>query len=143
MLLGSLAGGGCATVSPTERPGSPTSRPVPGQKEGLASWYGARHHGQPTASGEPFDMRHLTAAHRTLPFGTRVRVTNIQNNRSVVVRVTDRGPYWPNRIIDLSHEAARALGMTKGGVVPVRLDVLGAADRDDATVSPGRPEGGP
>jgi len=89
--------------------------------QGLASWYGERFHGRRTASGEPFDMRDLTAAHKTLPFGTRVRVRNVNNGREVVVRINDRGPFSPKRVIDLSHAAASALGMLRSGVVSVQL----------------------
>jgi peptidoglycan lytic transglycosylase len=91
---------------------------------GRASWYGEFHHGQLTASGETFDMMQLTAAHRTLPLGTRLRVTNLENGRMVRVRVNDRGPYVDGRILDLSLEAARALDMVERGVVPVRLDII-------------------
>ena len=92
--------------------------------EGQASYYGARHHGNKTASGERFDQNALTAAHRTLPFGTRVRVTNLRNERSVVVRINDRGPYARGRIIDLSRKAAEQLDMIRAGVVPVRVEQL-------------------
>lgn len=92
--------------------------------EGKASYYGARHHGKRTASGERFDQHALTAAHRSLPFGTRVRVTNLRNQRSVVVRINDRGPYARGRIIDLSRQAARQLGMLSAGVVPVRVESI-------------------
>ena len=95
---------------------------------GIASWYGQRHHGRPTASGKPFNMHALTAAHRSLPLGTRVRVTNLENGRSVVVRITDRGPYVRGRSIDLSHAAAKALGMVKRGLASVRMEVLAARD---------------
>jgi rare lipoprotein A len=91
---------------------------------GRASWYGEFHHGQLTASGETFDMMQLTAAHRTLPLGTRLRVTNLENGRMVRVRVNDRGPYVDGRIVDLSLGAARALDMVERGVVPVRLDII-------------------
>ena len=91
---------------------------------GLASWYGESHHGQPTASGEIFDMTRLTAAHRTLPLGTRLRVVNLQNGRVVRVRVNDRGPYVDGRILDLSREAARALDMEQRGVAPVKLEII-------------------
>lgn len=91
---------------------------------GEASWYGAAHQGQRTASGEPYDMQRLTAAHLTLPLGTHVLVTNLKNGRSVEVRVNDRGPAIAGRIIDLSYAAARALGAVGDGVVPVRLRVL-------------------
>ncbi|MBT8766257.1 septal ring lytic transglycosylase RlpA family protein [Metapseudomonas boanensis] len=92
--------------------------------EGKASYYGARHHGKRTASGERFNQNSLTAAHRTLSFGTRVRVTNLRNDRSVVVRINDRGPYSRSRIIDVSRKAAESLGMLRAGVVPVRVESL-------------------
>ncbi len=92
-----------------------------GMQRGLASWYGES---QMTASGERFDRHAFTAAHRTLRFGTRVRVTNQRNGRSVIVRINDRGPYSHNRIIDLSEAAARELHMVDAGVVPVTLEVL-------------------
>lgn len=91
---------------------------------GKASWYGAKHHGKKTASGERFDQHALTAAHRTLPFGTRVRVTNLNNDRSVVVRINDRGPHVLGRIIDVSRKAAERLGMLGSGVAPVRVQSL-------------------
>ena len=96
---------------------------------GKASWYGAWHQGRRTASGERFHMWALTAAHRTLPLGTHVRVTNLRNGRSVEVRVNDRGPLLDDRIIDLSRGAAARLGAEKEGVVPVRIAVL-EAERD-------------
>ncbi|WP_116472766.1 septal ring lytic transglycosylase RlpA family protein [Zobellella maritima] len=92
--------------------------------EGKASFYGSRHHGRKTASGEKFNQHALTAAHRSLPFGTRVRVTNLRNNKSVVVRINDRGPYSRGRIIDLSEQAARELNMIRAGVVPVEIVAL-------------------
>lgn len=92
---------------------------------GKAAWYGAKHHGKKTASGERFDRRKLTAAHRTLPFGTRVRVTNLSNGKSVVVRINDRGPFGKrSRVIDVSEAAARKLGMLSSGVVRVKLEIL-------------------
>lgn len=90
----------------------------------MASWYGGQHHGGPTASGERFDKNAMTAAHRTLPMNTRVRVTSKRNGRSVVVRINDRGPYGRGRIIDLSEAAAKQLDMIDAGVVPVRVQVL-------------------
>jgi len=100
-------------------------RPVPGGTErGMATWYGGKHHGGPTASGERFDQEAMTAAHKTLPFGTIVRVTNTKNDRSVTVRINDRGPYARGRIIDVSRAAARALDMIADGVVPVIVEVL-------------------
>lgn len=102
----------------------PTSREPSGSAQtGYASWYGKRHHGQRTTSGEVYDMNQLTAAHPTLPMGTRLRVTNLQNGRSVEVRVNDRGPAVDGRILDLSYAAARALGAVQEGVIPVRLRV--------------------
>ncbi|HEX5842497.1 MAG TPA: septal ring lytic transglycosylase RlpA family protein [Pseudomonas sp.] len=92
--------------------------------EGKASYYGARHHGNKTASGERFDQNALTAAHRNLPFGSLVRVTNLRNDKSVVVRINDRGPYSKGRIIDLSHKAAAQIDMLRAGVVPVRVEQL-------------------
>lgn len=91
---------------------------------GQASWYGARFQGRPTASGEPFDMNRMTAAHRTLPFGTRIRVVNEANGKSVVVRVNDRGPFSGKRIIDLSRAAAEEIGLRNKGVGRVKLEVL-------------------
>lgn len=91
---------------------------------GQASWYGPKFHGRLTASGEPFDMTELTAAHPTLPFGTRVRVINPGNGRSVVVRINDRGPYAGQRIIDLSRRAAELIGIKAKGVGRVRIEVL-------------------
>src|SRR5262245_42709486 len=95
-----------------------------GQQEGMASWYGKEQHGHLTANGERFDMHALTAAHRTLPMHTRVRVTSKVNGRSVVVRINDRGPYSRGRIIDLSFAAAKVLDMIDRGVVPVIVEVL-------------------
>ena len=94
-------------------------------QKGLASWYGPGFHGNLTANGEIFNQNDLTAAHPNLPFGTRVRVTNLNNNLSVVVRINDRGPYIGGRIVDLSAAAAQMVRMRQSGVVPVRVDVLG------------------
>ena len=91
---------------------------------GTASWYGEECDGNTTASGEPFDMYDFTAAHPTLPLGTYVRVTNLHNGRSVIVRVNDRGPVIDGRIIDVSYNAARALGFKSQGVQRVRLDLV-------------------
>ncbi|HOD51123.1 MAG TPA: septal ring lytic transglycosylase RlpA family protein [Candidatus Hydrogenedentes bacterium] len=97
---------------------------VPGVEEGIASWYGDEYHGRATASGEIFDQEAMTAAHRELPFGTIVQVTNLKNHRTVVVRINDRGPFIRGRVIDLSRGAARELNMLRDGIVPVRLEVL-------------------
>jgi rare lipoprotein A len=93
-------------------------------KSGFASWYGEMWQGQRTASGRIFDMNELTAAHRTLPFGSKVKVTDLRNKRSVVVTITDRGTFTPNREIDLSLGAAKQLRMVAAGVDPVRLELL-------------------
>jgi peptidoglycan lytic transglycosylase len=114
---------GCAS-SKAARPA--TARPAPGTRiVGFASWYGQRHQGHVTASGEVYDMNALTAAHRTMPFGTRLRVRNIENGRSVVVRVNDRGPWANDRVLDVSLAAAKALGMVGDGVTRVEVVVLG------------------
>jgi rare lipoprotein A len=90
---------------------------------GMASWYGKQFHGRATASGEDFDMFELTAAHRQIPLGTYVKVTNLRNGKSIVVRVNDRGPYVGDRVIDLSYGAARMLSF-RSGVEKVRLDII-------------------
>lgn len=91
---------------------------------GTASWYGDYFEGRPTASGEPFNMYDMTAAHLTLPLGTLVRVTNLRNHRSVIVRINDRGPYVDGRIVDLSYNAAKVLRFDQQGLQRVRLDVI-------------------
>ena len=91
---------------------------------GIASYYGRKFHGRRTASGEPFNMNDLTAAHRTLPFGTEVRVTNPHNGKSVTVRINDRGPFAHSRMIDLSRAAATEIGLIKRGHGTVELEVL-------------------
>lgn len=93
---------------------------------GPASWYGKYFHGKPTASGEPYNMYEMTAAHPDLPLGTRVKVTNLHNDKTVIVRVNDRGPLIPGRIIDLSYGAAQVLGFSEKGVQRVRLDIVPA-----------------
>jgi rare lipoprotein A len=91
---------------------------------GLASWYGSKFHGRKTSSGEPFDMFSLTAAHRSLPLPTFLKVTNLQNGRTTVVRVNDRGPFHDDRLIDLSYAGAVKLGFEKNGTARVRLEVV-------------------
>ena len=93
-------------------------------QEGAASWYGPKFHGKLTSNKEVYDMHAMTAAHKTLPFNTRVRVVNLKNNREAVVRINDRGPFVGDRIIDLSFSAARQLDMIEEGTAPVRLTVL-------------------
>lgn len=98
-------------------------------EEGYASWYGmeggrVREHGKPTASGRPYDQNALTAAHKTLPLGTRVKVTNLENRRTVVVVINDRGPYIEGRIIDMTLRGARILGFKEAGTARVRIEAL-------------------
>ena len=109
---------GCAVVRPSAPPSASAER------TGEASWYGRPFHGRRTASGEVYDMYKLTAAHPTLPFGARVRVTNLRNGRSVEVRINDRGPAVRGPLIDLSYAAALAIDGVGAGVFPVRLRVV-------------------
>jgi len=118
-----LAIGLALTSCATTRPMRVESPPVEAQV-GVASYYAGSWHGRRTASGERFDMHELTAAHRTLPFGTRVRVTNLNNGREVIVRINDRGPWKKKRVIDVSYAAARKLGMIGPGTAKVRLDIV-------------------
>lgn len=110
--------------------------PKSGVEVGVASWYGQEFHGRPTSSREVFDMNDMTAAHRTLPFGTHVMVTDLANDRSVVVRINDRGPFVRGRIIDLSYAAARVLGIVGPGTARVRLEILGGFREPALTSSP-------
>src|SRR5213593_3932758 len=114
---------GCATAGGPSGPGP--RAPAPDVELGRASYYHSRFHGNRTASGERYDETRLTAAHRTLPFGTRVRVTNLDNGRSVVVTIVDRGPFTRGRVIDVSRRAARKLGFLRDGTARVTLEVLG------------------
>ena len=91
---------------------------------GIASYYGSKYHGRKTASGEVFDMYGLTAAHKHLPLGSRIEVTNLNNNKKLVVRINDRGPFVKGRILDLSYGAAQELDMIESGTAPVRIKVL-------------------
>jgi rare lipoprotein A len=109
LILVVAVAGGCSSASKQ-------------RQDGLASWYGPKHHGKKTASGQPFNQNALTAAHPSLPFGTQVRVTNLANGKQVVVSINDRGPYKGGRIIDLSRAAARKLEMD--GIARVRVEVL-------------------
>ncbi len=125
---------------PPSRSGNPDSYQVLGQRyrvmrdshgytaRGLASWYGRKFHGKPTASGESYDMFALTAAHKTLPIPCFARVTNLQNGRSIVVKINDRGPFHKDRLIDLSYAAAVKLGMDKTGTAPVEVKVIDAGE---------------
>jgi len=112
-------------IAPPPQPG--TTRP--GDSEtGVASWYGKPYHGRPAANGEIYDMEKLTAAHRTLPFNTWVRVYDLDNNKTVEVRIIDRGPFVDGRIIDLSHAAAREIEMIGPGIARVRVEVIRAPE---------------
>ena len=146
MLALALAGcaapnGGLVSLPPdggphrvTEAVAAPVKAPVLlYRKIGTASWYGAYHQGRPTASGAPYDMNRLTAAHRSLPLATTARVTNLANGRTVTVTINDRGPYWHGRIIDLSAKAAQLLGMRRQGVARVKVEVLAS---DQPTAAP-------
>jgi rare lipoprotein A len=132
---------------PSETAKAPTPPPLPAPRprsnpsaqigtgwteEGEASWYGGKFHGRQASNGEIYDMNKLTAAHRTLPFETMVRVTNQRNGKSTVVRITDRGPFVNNRIIDLSYAAAKEIESIGEGVVPVRLEVVSPGVDPDA-----------
>ena len=92
--------------------------------QGIASYYGRKFHRKKTASGERFNMYGLTAAHRTLPFNTRIKVTNLENNKSVIVRVNDRGPFKKDRVVDLSYKAAKKIGLIQKGTARVRIKIL-------------------
>lgn len=144
-----LTAAGCATAPTGGRSSGPAAGPSPHYKigkpykingrwyhpaedrnynrKGVASWYGDDFHGKPTANGEIFDMRQMTAAHTTLPLPSMVEVTNLDNGKRAVVRVNDRGPFAHNRIIDLSRQAARALGFEHKGLAKVRVKYLGLA----------------
>ncbi len=118
---------GCATGRTSRVDGSvPRGQALSGQ----ASWYGRPHHGRRTASGEMYDMNKMTAAHRTLPLGSRVLVTNRDNGRTVEVRINDRGPFRKDRVLDLSYAAARSLGAVGDGVIPVTLKIVTGAAAD-------------
>jgi len=125
------------TSEPQPKPGAAPSKrskssdsPTAGiySEEGNASWYGAPFHGRKASNGETYDMNKLTAAHRTLPFESIVRVTNLGNGKSTTVRITDRGPFVDNRIIDLSYAAAKEIESVGPGVVPVRIEVISGPD---------------
>ena len=91
---------------------------------GIASWYGDYHHGMTMANGKPFDMHALSIAHKSLPFGTKVRITNVNNSKQIDLIVTDRGPYIKGRVVDLSYAAAKEIGMVGAGIVPCIVEVI-------------------
>jgi rare lipoprotein A len=138
-FLGTLAA--CASHPPAARPAIPPRPPAPGwTEEGVASWYGGRDgfEGKPTASGEIYDSSLLTAAHRELPLGTVVDVTNLGNAKTVRVRINDRGPFVFGRVIDLSHAAAAKIGLIGPGTGPVRVTVVTAGLLQDVVSPSGR-----
>jgi len=123
---------GCAhrgATTPTTQPSAPPPTPVEEgwTEKGIASWYGEPYHGRRTASGEIYDMHQMTAAHKTLAFGTKVKVNRRDTGADVVVRINDRGPFIEGRIIDLSFAAARKIGLDVDGVAPVKIRVVGRA----------------
>jgi rare lipoprotein A len=119
-------------------PPPPAAAPSLGDTEtGIASWYGKPYHGRPAANGEIYDMEKLTAAHRTLPFNTWVRVYDLDNNKTVEVRITDRGPFIEGRIIDISHAAAREIEMIGPGIARVRVEIIRAPEGESRSQSPG------
>lgn len=123
-LLNRIAAPRAGRMPDVSRGGSGNSWTIVRTFQGIASWYGPGFHGKETASGETYNQWDLTAAHATLPFGTRVLVTNLDTNKSIVVRVNDRGPWVKGRIIDLSRRAAQEIGLLDSGIGRVRLDVL-------------------
>ena len=132
LALASCGGARSTAKIPVPTQSSPPPAVHAGDTEtGVASWYGVPYHGQRAASGEIYDMEKLTAAHRTLPFQTIVEVTNLDNGKRVTVRINDRGPFVKGRILDLSHAAAKQIGMIGPGTARVRLKV----------VQPARPAG--
>lgn len=124
LLAAALVAGACTGH---RAPATPASQPVYYQ-QGMASWYGPTFHGRRTANGERYDMHELTVAHPTLPFGTRLAVTNLDNGKQVVVRVNDRGPFKKQRVVDLSYAAASALGVVGPGTARVGLSLLEGVD---------------
>ena len=125
--LAILLAGACLALSqyPGNSAATPDAPRAAGVAEaGIASYYADRYHGRPTASGEVFNTRELTAAHRTLPFGTRVKVTDLKNNLSVIVRINDRGPFVEGRVIDLSRAAAEKLQLIRAGLAKVRVEIV-------------------
>jgi len=123
---------GSSTRPGYPRPPAAPAAPIVQGEEGIASWYGHPYHGRHSASGEIYNMYDMTAAHRTLPFGTQVRVHDLANGQDVTVRINDRGPFVEGRIIDLSYAAAQAMGMT--GIACVRLEILGLGSTSEPAV---------
>ena len=125
IIVAIAAGVSLAACSiPPSKVSLPRSAGARPSQTGIASWYGPGFHGKPTAAGNIYDQNEITAAHQTLPLGTRVRVTNLDNSRSIDLVINDRGPFAKGRILDLSYGAGKALGMIGPGTVPVRLEVI-------------------
>jgi rare lipoprotein A len=125
-VAGLIALSPASEARPPVLPGtSPVLRQTPRGEVGVASWYGIERQGMPTASGELFDKDRLTAAHRKLPLGTVVRVTNLKNRKSTLLKINDRGPGSPRRVIDVSWAAAKQLGFLEAGLTGVEIDVVG------------------
>lgn len=126
-LIVGLAGAQAASPAdhPTVPPGKNAAHRHHWYEFGIASWYGRFFQGKTTASGQPYNEYSMTCAHRTLPLGSLLRVTNLRNHKSVVVRVNDRGPVPEDRIIDLSYAAAESLGFSQRGVAPVKVELIG------------------
>lgn len=129
VVTGSVLLGGCAGLTKGQ-----ADLDIGTKERGIASWYGDDFHGWVTASGEIYDMHALTAAHRTLPLGTIVRVTNVVNGRHVVIRINDRGPYVNGRILDMSYTAAKRLDMLHDGISAVQLEVVGQNGLNTVTI---------
>lgn len=131
-LILALAGGACSTAP---QRGNSLSRDQSHKEQGLekrgfASWYGRKFHHKKTASGERYNMYAFTAAHRSLPFGTQVRVQNLRSKKTVIVRINDRGPFSEQRVIDLSYAAGTAIGLINSGYAPVELEILHSPKND-------------
>jgi len=124
LVIGALLAGCVAAPPPPPAPPPAAQKPPPFVQVGMASYYGAGFSRKRTADGEAYNSNALTAAHRSLPLNSKVRVTNLENGRSVIVRINDRGPFGKDRIIDLSARAARELGMTHDGVTRGKLELV-------------------
>jgi peptidoglycan lytic transglycosylase len=133
VIAGSMVVSGCAGLTKGQ-----ADLDIGMKERGIASWYGDDFHGWVTASGEMYDMHTLTAAHRTLPLGTIVRVTNVVNGRNVVIRINDRGPYVNGRILDLSYAAAKRLDMLHDGISAIQLEVVGQHGLNTVMIEPTR-----
>ena len=133
VIAGSMVVSGCAGLTKGQ-----AVLDIGMKERGIASWYGDDFHGWVTASGEIYDMHTLTAAHRTLPLGTIVRVTNVVNGRNVVIRINDRGPYVNGRILDLSYAAAKRLDMLHDGISAIQLEVVGQHGLNTVMIEPTR-----